>query len=284
MDLAGASVIITGSAGVMGRSMALSVARKGGRVVCADVDSNGADETVRLIESDGGAAIAVTTDVTNRAQVQQLVAKTIEAFGAVDALVNNAAIFRCIGGLWEVDPDEWWRDVTTNVLGPFLCCHEVLPHMMHQDKGVIINLSGGGFSGPVPGGTGYGSSKAALIRMTDTLAFELGGRDIGVKATGHKYNIYVYGMEPTFVDSEMNRYVARSPQGRRWLPFVGDSMDQGNTQPAEAVGDAVARLIEVAPPELSGRVFSYTEDLDALASRADTIKSQDLYQLRMRFK
>ncbi len=282
MEILGATVIITGAAGGMGRAMARAVAEKGAHVACADVNQERLAETVHLVEEDGGTAIALTTDVTNRDDVQRMVNATLEAFGRVDALVNNAAIFRCIGGRWEADPDEWWRDVTTNVLGPFLCCRAVLPHLMQQNRGVIINLSGGGFGGPVVGGTGYSCSKTAIIRMTDTLAFELGELPLAQEVTGHRYDIQVYGLEPAFIDSEMNWYVARSEQGRRWLPFVGQNMDAGRTQPAENVGRAVARLIELSPPELSGRVFSYTEDVEQLVERIDSIREKNLYQLRMR--
>jgi NAD(P)-dependent dehydrogenase (short-subunit alcohol dehydrogenase family) len=283
MNLANISAIVTGGGGAIGQAISLELARQGAQVVCVDLDPIGLAQTVQQIKNEGGKAFGIRTDVTAQNQVKSMVAETIDALGQVDVLVNNAAIFRAIGGVWEVDPDEWWLDVKTNLLGPFLCCRAVLPQMMKQNRGIIINMSGGGFGGPVLGGSGYSCSKTALIRLTDTLAFEIGEKDSGHRIPGMGYNIQVYAMEPAFVLGPMNEFVAQHEQGQNWLPFVKKDLELGKVQPPEDVGRAICRLIEISHPALSGRVFSYRQDLEHLSSRIDEIKTKDLHQLRMRF-
>ncbi|MGD8749772.1 MAG: SDR family oxidoreductase [Anaerolineales bacterium] len=283
MNITNASAIVTGSGGAMGRAISTELARRGARVACADIDPAGLNDTIQQIEREGGKAFGIRVDVTVREQVRNMVAQTINAFGQVDVLVNNAAIFHAIGGVWEVDPDEWWLDVKTNLLGPFLCCQAALPHMMSRNQGIIINISGGGFGGPILGGSGYSCSKTALIRLTDTLAFEIGERDSRHRVPGMGYNIQVYAMEPAFVLGPMNEFVAQHELGQRWLPFVKEDLEAGKVQPPEDVGRAICKLIEISHPALSGRVFSYKHDLEQLFSYTDEINAQDLHQLRMRF-
>jgi len=267
----------------MGRAIALALAGHGSHVVCVDVNPHSLNQTVESIRSCGGEALGILADVTDRTQVETMVSQTIAAYGQVDILINNAAIFRSIGGVWEVDPAEWWQDVTTNLLGPFLCCRAVLPHMMERDQGIIINLSGGGFGGPVLGGSGYSASKTGLIRLTDTLALELGGSELARQVTGKQYNIQVYAVEPAFVQGPMNEYVATSQQGQKWLPFVKANLEKGLVQDANDVGQGICKLIELSNPSLSGRVFTYRMDFENLLLKAEEIKKNDLHQLRIRF-
>jgi NAD(P)-dependent dehydrogenase (short-subunit alcohol dehydrogenase family) len=271
-NLAGMCAIVTGSGGVIGRAIAVELARAGARVACVSIDADPVARTVRDIEDAGGVALAVAADVTDREQVDQAVQQAIARFGNVDILINNAGVFRAIGGLWQVDPDLWWSDVTTNLLGSFLCCRAVLPHMIGRNQGIIINMAGGGYDGPNAGGTGYASSKAALMRMTDTLACEL----------SDQYRIQVYGFWPGFVRSGMTELLSHDAQGLRWLPHVQKGLEAGEDHPAADVGRAIVKLIGISVPDLSGRIFAYDDDFAEIARRASEIKHDDLYQLRLR--
>jgi NAD(P)-dependent dehydrogenase (short-subunit alcohol dehydrogenase family) len=272
VDMRGTTAIVTGSGGDIGRAIACELARQGAAVACASLDDAGLRETARLIQVAGGTALAVPTDVTDQAQVERTFTQTMGAFGTVDILVNNAGIFRAIGGLWEVDPAAWWTDVTTNLFGSFLFCRTVLPHMLQRNRGIIVNMAGGGYDRPNAGGTGYAASKAGLMRLTDTLAAELDGR----------CDVQVYGFWPGFVRSGMTRLLAESEQGRRWLPHVGGGLEKNEDHPAEDVGRAIARLISISRPELAGRIFSYDDDFDWIAQHAGDIQRNDWHQLRMR--
>ncbi len=274
MQLKGTVAIVTGCGGAIGRAIARVLARQAARVVCVSLDDADLQETARLIRAEGGQALAAPADVTDRSQVERAITQALEAFDQIDILVNNAGIFRAIGGLWEVEPEAWWADVTTNLYGSFLCSRTVLPHMMQRNSGIIVNMAGGGYDQPNVGGTGYAASKAGLMRLTDTLAAELGER----------YDIQVYGFWPGFVRSGMTRLLVETPAGQRWLPHVGRGLQAHEDQPAEEVGNALVALVDISQPELSGRIFSYPDDFAQIAQHAAEIKRRDLRQLRLRME
>ena len=173
----------------------------------------------------------------------------------------------------------WWRDVTVNLFGPFICSRAVLPSMIERNRGVIINLSGGGFGSPLPGGSAYTSSKAALIRMTETLAMEVGRFSSDRDVRGLQRDIFVYGVEPAFVVSSMNVGVATSDAGKRWLPFVAKALESNEVSDPGQVGAALCTLIELSPPDLSGLTFSYRDDFEALNARSGDVRSTGFYRL-----
>jgi NADP-dependent 3-hydroxy acid dehydrogenase YdfG len=96
---------------------------------------------VTAIHAQGGRAIAVPADVTDRRAVQHLVAATERHCGPVDLLVNNTGSLRALGPLWEVDPEDWWHDVTVHLRGTLLCTHAILPGMLARRRGRIINVA-----------------------------------------------------------------------------------------------------------------------------------------------
>ena len=99
------------------------------------------DETVSMIEKNGGTAIAVGCDITDAEQVRAIVEKTVAEFGRVDLLFNNAGSFNAIGAVWEVDAETWQKDMEVNLFGPMLCSQAVLQYMIPRDEGVIINMN-----------------------------------------------------------------------------------------------------------------------------------------------
>lgn len=272
MKVDGISAIVTGSSMGIGRAIAVELAGRGAQVVCTARSEARLRDTVDAIKSEGGVALAVPTDVTDTSQVERMAEQTLSAFGKIDVLINNAAVFHGIGGLWEVEPDAWWADVKTKLFGGFLCCRAVLPHMMKQNRGIIMNMAGGGYDQPNVGGTGYASASAGLMRLTDTLASEL----------GDSHNIQVYGLWPGFVRSEMTEILATAEQGQRWLPHVKKGLSLGQDHAAEDVALAVVKIIEHTCPALSGRIVSYEEDFEKIVERAEAIREKDLYQLRLR--
>lgn len=273
MDIQGTTAIVTGSGSGIGRALALEFAKQGANVVCCARREDRVMQTVDLIKQAGGNAIGIKTDVTNKDDVKQLIQTALDTYGQIDILFNNAGSFNVLGAIWEVDPKEWWHDVTVNMLGPMLCMHEVLPHMMARDKGIIINMNGGGSTSPLNGGSGYGCSKAGLLRMTDTLAVEL-------EREGS--NVLVFAMGPGFVKTEMTMLQIDNPMGRKWIPGSKDAMDAGQTYPPEACAEATMKLIKIACPELNGRIFGVGTDFEDIAKRAKEIKEQDLYVMRGR--
>ena len=250
MELKNKTVIVTGAGSGIGRALALEFGARGARVVCTSRRAQRIEETAAAIEAKGGTAIAVPTDVTDLRQVEHLVARSIEAFGRIDVLFNNAGSFNALGAAWEVDPDVWWTDVTVHLRGVMLCCRAVLPHMIERDSGLLINMSGGD---NMPGGSGYCSSKVALVRYTELLSKELKQRGSSVLA---------FIMGPGFVRTEMTELQIGTPAGKEWLPIIQDFIKKGLDRPPEECARATMELIRVACPELNGGNFGPDTDFD----------------------
>jgi 3-oxoacyl-[acyl-carrier protein] reductase len=174
--------IITGSARGIGREYAIRFSQEGAKVVVCDVLDCG--ETVREIEMNGGEVLSLVTDVSSEASTVDLAKKTVERFGRIDILVNNAAVF---GGLvlkpfYEVTVEEWDKLMAVNLKGVWLCCKAVFPFMRQQSKGKIINIASSvAFSGN-PDFIHYTTSKGGVISFTKALARALGDYNISVNA------------------------------------------------------------------------------------------------------
>ena len=252
----GKIAIVTGAGSGIGRALALAFGRNGTRVVCAARRQDRIQETAAAIKAEGGTALAVRTDITDIAQVERMVSQSLDAFGQIDVIFNNAGSFSALGAVWEIDPDLWWDDVTVNLRGTMLCCRAVLPHMLKRDSGIIINMSGGN---QIPGGTGYSCSKVGVIRFTELLAKEL-------KHEGSSVLAFIMG--PGFVHTEMTDIQIQTPEGQKWLPSSSDSVEQGNDRPPEDCARAAMELIRVACPDLSGGAFGPDTDFDDALRKA----------------
>ena len=139
--LKGQTAIVTGAAKGIGREIATTLAAEGADVVAADIDTENASETVSLIEDGGESALFVETDVTETASVRSMVDETIEAFGSINVLVNNAGGSLDDDVAHAVDPESWKQIVDLNLTGPYICTHEVLPAMVESGGGSIVFVS-----------------------------------------------------------------------------------------------------------------------------------------------
>ncbi|HME45873.1 MAG TPA: 3-oxoacyl-ACP reductase family protein [Syntrophorhabdales bacterium] len=187
MRLNGRVAIVTGAARGLGRAYALRLAREGARVVVADITDG--TETVEAIKSSGGEAIAVSTDVTSEESTKEMARKAIEAFGRIDILVNNAAIFATIvkKPFWEIPASEWDAVMAVNLKGPFLCAKAVYPQMKKQGKGKIINVASGTFYKGTPKFLHYVVSKGGNVAISRSMAREVGDAGICVNTIAPGY-------------------------------------------------------------------------------------------------
>jgi 3-oxoacyl-[acyl-carrier protein] reductase len=176
--LDGRVAIVTGGGGGIGERYCRGLAAEGARVVVADIVEAGA----RRVASDIG-GLACRVDVADERSVGGMVAATMDAYGRIDALINNAAIFTELvlprKNFDEISVDEWDRVMGVNVRGTWLCCRAVAPVLRQQRSGVIINISSGTILGGQTGFAHYVTSKAAVWGMARVLARELG--DFGVR-------------------------------------------------------------------------------------------------------
>jgi NAD(P)-dependent dehydrogenase (short-subunit alcohol dehydrogenase family) len=181
-ELSNRAGLVTGAGGGIGRAAALVMAREGARVIVADVDVAGGEETVALIHAQGGTAAFQRTDVTDATAVDALVALTVERFGRLDWAVNNAGIEGERGNTAECSDANWSRTLAVNLTGAWHCLRAELRQMRQQGGGAIVNMASiAGLVG-FEGLPAYVASKHALIGLTKTAALEFAPHAIRVNA------------------------------------------------------------------------------------------------------
>jgi NAD(P)-dependent dehydrogenase (short-subunit alcohol dehydrogenase family) len=173
--LDGRVALITGAASGQGRAAATSFAAHGASIAVIDMNDEGAEETVALVEKEGGAAIAVHADVSVKDDCARMVDEAVAAFGRLDVLYNNAAV-QMSGRLVECTEEEWDRTIATNLNAVFWACRAALPVMLEGERGSIINTASVlGLIGS-EGYVAYGAAKAGLVALTRQIAVEYGPR------------------------------------------------------------------------------------------------------------
>lgn len=271
MKLKDKVAIITGAGRGIGRGIVDAFAKEGARLVLVSRTLSQVEEAAQEARNLGADAIALTVDVADTDDVQRMVEQARNRFSRIDILVNNAAILGPVGPLQANDMRHWAETMRINVTGLALCCHAVLPAMIEQGGGKIINLSGAGVTQPSETLSAYGTSKAAVIRFTETLAIEMRQHDIFVNALGPG-QIDTTLLDPMASDDsmiapEMQSHVRNTKSGR------GASLES-----------AVALAVWLASSDsdgLSGRMVSSTQDgWQNLASRIPEIMESDRYTLR----
>lgn len=254
MSLANRVAIVTGGGRGLGQVISFRLARAGAAVVVAGRETADLERTREEIRHGGGIALALTTDVSNEAQVARMAALTEETYGRIDILVNNAGIMGPTKPVMEITRAEWDEVFSINLTGAFLCTRAVLPRMSLQKSGKIINISSVAGKLTYPLRSPYAASKSGLIAFTRTLAREVG-----------PYNIQVNAICPGPVEGENIQRVikARAEQ----LNKVVDTMTQEFVQrtvlgrmvsPGE-VADLVVYLTSANAHSITGQAI----DVDA---------------------
>ena len=267
----GQVAIITGAGRGIGRAIATAFAAAGWRVALVSRSEEQLETVAAEIRAAGGTAVPVAADVTTPEACHQMVAQVSGELGAPDLLLNNAGSFYAIGPVWEVDPERWWTDVTINLYGVFNGCHAVLPRMIERGRGRIINMIGGGTGSPFPYGSGYASSKAAVMRLTETLDQEL-----------RPHGIPVFAMGPGLVRTTLTEFQVESAEGRQWLPRIQDAFEHGRDVPPTRAAALALELASGRYDRLTGRCFGIGDDLPKILAEQDEIIKRDLKTLRFR--
>ena len=181
--------IVTGGAQGIGKAYTLRLAEEGARVVIADILD--ATPVQQEIEGKGGEALALQTDVSDEKSTEEMAQKTIERFGGIHILINNAAVFATLETkpFFQISPQEWDDVMRVNLKGMFLCCKSVYPQMKKQGKGKIINIASGVFFKGLPLFLHYVASKGGVIALTRALAREVGDDGICVNAIAPGYTL-----------------------------------------------------------------------------------------------
>ena len=271
MKLKDRVAIVTGGGRGIGRAIALALAEDGADVAVVSRTSAEIDRVAVEIKALGRHALALRADVSDREAVDTMVGSVIGKWGKVDILVNNAGIQGPIGSVIETGIDEWIKTVHVNLIGTFLCTRAVLPGMIKQQRGKIINLSGGGATSPRPNFTAYGVSKTGVVRFTETVAEEVS-----------KFNIQVNAIAPGSVNTRMTEELlsAGKAAGDKAISEARNQLETGGTPPEKAAALAVFLASEKSDG-LTGRLISAVwDDWQQFPGQIEKIMASDLYTLR----
>jgi len=220
-DVTDQVVIITGAGQGLGREYALAFAEEGAIPVLAEVNQENLDKVAGEIEKAGGKYLAVHTDVSDPDSTRAMAARTVEEFGRIDVLINNAAVFASLPqrSFDDIPFEEWNLVMQVNITGSYLCACAVAPAMRKAGKGRIINVSSGTVPQGVPGFMHYVTSKSAIIGMTRVLARELSDHNINV-------NTLMPGYTTTEVDhASMDDNLHEFIQNKRLVKRAGTPED-----------------------------------------------------------
>jgi len=275
MKLKGRVAIITGASQGLGQAIAAEFVRQGaGVVICArDKDKLLAVKAeIERSSAIGQKVHAMAADVSKEADIEKLMGFAIAEFGQVDILVNNAGIYGPMGPVEQVDGGDWVKAVAVNLFGVFYCCKYLIAHMKKNNHGKIINLSGGGATGPLAFISAYAASKAGVVRFTETLAEECSG-----------YKIDVNAIAPGALNTRLlDEVLSAGPQtvGKDFYEKALKQKKDGGV-PLELGVELCVFLASGESDGITGRIISAKWDpWKSLPARRKELMGSDVYTLR----
>ncbi|MEK9966776.1 MAG: glucose 1-dehydrogenase [Rhodospirillaceae bacterium] len=220
-DVSDRVVVITGAGQGLGREYALAFAKEGATPVLAEINGDNLQAVAAEIEAAGGQALAIETDVGDPDSVNAMVDAAIAAYGRVDVLINNAAIFATLPQrpFYEIPFEEWNKVIHVNITGSYLCASAVSKSMKAAGQGRIINISSGTVPQGVPGFMHYVTSKSAIIGMTRVMARELSDDNINVNTLMPGYT--TTEVEHASMDEDLHQFI----QNKRLVKRAGTPDD-----------------------------------------------------------
>jgi NAD(P)-dependent dehydrogenase (short-subunit alcohol dehydrogenase family) len=268
--------LVSGGGRGVGRLLGARLAAAGAAV---GLIARSADELAAAageINRAGGIAAAAAADVTDKRATAAAVTELRERLGSVDVLINNAGVSGPVGPLWQAQTAEWWRAIEVNLGGAFVLTQLALEHMIPAGRGRIINITSyaGVYRWPLL--SAYAASKAALVKLTETLAEET--RPHGVSVFSVDPGLLPIGLGEAALTAGAG---GQTPEGRvhRW---IRDQLAAGRGADPEEAARLILALASGRADRLSGRHLSVTDNLDALLRRIDQIERDDLHTLRLR--
>jgi NAD(P)-dependent dehydrogenase (short-subunit alcohol dehydrogenase family) len=249
--LHGQVAIVTGASRGIGKAVGEQLAAAGATVVLAARNQEQVEGVAAALRQQGGNAIGVAGDVGDRSQVEALTKSAFDKYGRVDIVVNNAAVLSPIEEVIGTDVDAWAYNIQVNLLGPFYLARSVLPFMVEQGYGRIVNVSSGAAINPIVGASAYSSAKAGLDMFTRSLAQEI--QNTGVTVTS---------FHPGMVDTGMQVDLRSVDTSGTRLDFTRfhNAYKQGQLRSPGDVARAVLWLAGPWSHEQNGKIFRIADE------------------------
>jgi 3-oxoacyl-[acyl-carrier protein] reductase len=238
IDLHGRCAIVTGGARGIGLAIAARLLQSGASVSLWDMDAAALEQAAKELQPLGKVHTAVT-NVTSVESVEAAAAASAAALGKLDILVNNAGIAGSNAKVWETDPAEWRRVIDINLTGPFHCCHAVIPHLLRNGYGRIVNIASIAGKEGNPNAAHYSASKAGVIALTKSLGKEL--------ATS---NVVVNCITPAVIATDILKQMAQSH-----IDYMLSKIPMGRFGKTEEAAGLVAWLCSEDCSFTTGAVF-----------------------------
>lgn len=267
------TVLITGGSKGIGFTLAQIFARKKYNIVICSRNSVEIKKAKRKLEAYGINCLALETDISNFYECKQLIEKAVQKFSRIDVLVNNAGVQGPIDKTWLTDSKKWEETVDINLLGTFYMCRVTIPYMLKQKSGIIINVAGGGSVYPRPYFSAYAVSKTSILKLTETLALELSGK-----------NVFVFAIGPGLTWTDMAKMTYKGKK----VYLKGDelkkyknAMKTGGT-PVEKMENLVTFLLNKKSKRFSGRLI-HVNELEAIKKAKLNIKQDGGFLRRVEY-
>ena len=267
--LDGRVALITGGGRGIGRAIALAYAGEGARLALSARTASELDKTARTAaERFGSEVITAVADVSSREQVDAAVAQTLDQYGVIDVLVNNAGNIGPVGRVWDNDPEDWASTIAVHLMGVFYGCRAVLPSMLARGQGRIVNMSGVGG----PNMSAYDAAKTSIVNLTENLALELADTSITVNA-----------ISPGSIHTRMWE------ETRDLALAIGDiATYERGVQVTSGQGASIERAAELAVflgsddcGKLSGRLIrAFADKFEEFPGRVEDVMESEAYLLR----
>jgi NAD(P)-dependent dehydrogenase (short-subunit alcohol dehydrogenase family) len=274
-SLVGRSAIITGASQGLGLAIAEAYVRAGANVLLCARDAErlaAAHRQVAALAPTEDNVVSMPADVASAVDAELLVETALSRFGALTILVNNAGVYGPKGSLETLDWAEWVRAIEANLYGSVLMCRAVLPHFKTRGYGKIVQLSGGGATNPLPNISAYAASKAAIVRVAETLAEEVRADHIDVNS-----------IAPGALNTRLlDEVLIAGPEkvGAAFYDRAVRQKEQGGA-PLDKGAELAVFLGAAASDGITGKLISAVWDpWETLADRLDALRQTDVYTLR----
>lgn len=264
-DLKGQVCVVAGSSSGIGRQISIELSRCGAIVICAARRKEKLIETMELIQSENGVAEAYQCDFTSHEQVEELAKYVKEKYKKIDLWMNGVGVNNAMGITWDLSYDEWFGDLSGNLLTAYIGTKAAINVMKDQKMGRIINMSGGGVVKPETYNSAYACSKTAIVRFTECMALELRKENMPIK-------IFAFG--PGLIKTQRTIDLVNMEETKRFMPGIIDAIKNDTATHISKPAQFVTFIASGEVDKLDGCLLATHMDKEKLVANADELVAE----------